>query len=159
MCLLIYASVTLMHILANTKCHLWNVYYLVAHVFLASLSPKWLYRLVTVAIPALYRVSNSWSWSCSTFPCRQSSHWFPDRHAQVKAAGSVPNVVKIDSYLIVFIKRKGRTALYNRRVFGGSSGLFKTSSDSCFPWQKLALQAGHERWDLAIIGKQGSFLY
>lgn len=148
MCLLIYASVTLMHILTNTKCHLWNAYYLVAHVFLASLSPKW---------GALYRVSDSWSWSCSAFPCRQSSHWFPDRHAQVKAAGSVPNVVKIDSYLIVFIKRKGRTALYNRSVFGGSSGLFKTSSDSCFSWQKLALQQGMKDGILPLLESKALF--
>lgn len=142
MCLLLYASVVLMYILANTKCHLQNVYYAAAYVFLVSL------RLRRGAV---YHVSHSWSWSCSAFPCRQSSHWFPDGHVQVRDAGSVPTVVKIDSYLVVFIERRGRRALYNRRVLGGSTGLFKTSSDSCFPWQELAPQQGTKAGILPLL--------
>lgn len=135
MCLLPHASFVLMYILANTKCHLQNVHHVVARVFLASPRPKQ---------GALFHVSHSWSWSCSSFPCRQSSHWFPDGHVQVRAAGSVPNVVKIDSYLVVFIKRRGRRALYNRRVFwGGALVYLKSPVIAAFPdWNWLCSGAG-----------------
>lgn len=100
------------------------------------------------------------SWSCSVFPCKQSSHWFPDGHVQVRAAGSTPTMVKIDSYLVVFIKRRGRRALYNRRVWGvcvWNTGLFKTSSDSCFPWQELALQQGTKAGILPLLESNALF--
>lgn len=87
------------------------VYCAVDHVFLAVLKPKW---------GALPCVSHFWSWSCSAFPCRQDSHWFPGGHVQARAAGSVPTMVKIDSYLLVFIKRRRGRALYNRRAFWGA---------------------------------------
>lgn len=144
-----YTSFVLMYILANTKCHLQNVHHVVACVFLASPRLKW---------GSLFHVSHSWSWSCSSFPCRQSSHWFPEGHVWVRAAGSVPNIVKIDSYLVVFIKRRGRRALYNRSVWGGGrAGLFKTSSDSCFPWLELALQQGRKAGILPLLESYALF--
>lgn len=83
--------------------------------------------------------------SCSSFPCRQSSHWYPDGHVQVRAAGSVPNIVKIDSYLVVFIKRRGRGTLYNRRVLGVGRALvyLKPPVIAAFPdWNWLCSRAG-----------------
>lgn len=125
-----------MYILATIKCHLQNVHHVVARVFLASPRLEW---------GTLFHVSHSWSWSCSSFPCRQSSHWYPDGHVQVRAAGSAPNIVKIDSYLVVFIKRRGRGTLYNRRVLGVGGALvyLKPPVIAAFPdWNWLCSRAG-----------------